>query len=209
MNKISCEICMDLIPLVRDGASSGDSREAVEGHIQHCPSCRELWEGEAIPQSEGDGVLTGLIKRVQTISAAALGVIVLAGIFVCERIMQGSSVFFLGAVWIAGKLLKMVLRKDKGMLARVAALLTAGAILIGMGWLGDAVLGNPVERNRAEKMARVYLQENYPELSLEIKDISYASSSATYDVEIIARAETAFTVVYRRGEILYDTYAEN
>lgn len=209
MNEISCEICLDLVPLVMDGAASAGSRSAVERHIQHCPSCRALWEGEAIPKSEGDSVLSGLIKRVQTLSAVALGAMVLAGIVVCEGIMQGSSVFFLGAVWIAGNLLKIMLSKDKEIPVRIAALLAAGAILICMGWLANAVLGNPIERNRAKQAAQAYLDEEYPELELEIGEISYASSSATYDVQIIARADTAFTIVYRRGSILYDTYGED
>ena len=32
MNEISCDVCMDLIPLVQDGIASEDSREAVEQH---------------------------------------------------------------------------------------------------------------------------------------------------------------------------------
>lgn len=30
MNKITCDMCMDLMPLVKDGIASADSREAVE-----------------------------------------------------------------------------------------------------------------------------------------------------------------------------------
>ena len=29
MNEISCQICMDLIPLVQDGVASKDSRDVV------------------------------------------------------------------------------------------------------------------------------------------------------------------------------------
>ena len=32
MSKISCDTCLDLIPLVKDGVSSQDSRKLVEDH---------------------------------------------------------------------------------------------------------------------------------------------------------------------------------
>ena len=46
MIQITCEICMDLIPLVQDGVAAGDSVSAVEQHIQSCPQCRAMWEGQ-------------------------------------------------------------------------------------------------------------------------------------------------------------------
>lgn len=209
MNEISCEICMDLIPLVRDGAASGDSREAVEQHILQCPSCRALWEGEKQPEEKENRALSRAIKKVQTLSMVVWGTAVLVGIVVCECIMQGSSIFFLGTVWLTGKLLRIAAAKEKNTLGRTAALLAAVGLLTGIGWLANEVLGNPVEKSRAEKQTLAYLEENYPELALDIGEISYVSSSSAYDVQVIARADTEFTVVYRRGEILYDTYGED
>lgn len=49
MNEITCDLCMDLIPLVQDGAASGDSREAVMNHIRSCPSCRALYDKKTPP----------------------------------------------------------------------------------------------------------------------------------------------------------------
>ena len=48
MNTISCDICMDLIPLVRDGVASADSAAAVEEHLKTCPACRKAF-GKGIP----------------------------------------------------------------------------------------------------------------------------------------------------------------
>ena len=42
MNEITCGLCMDLIPLVQDGIASGESRDAVERHVQSCAACRKL-----------------------------------------------------------------------------------------------------------------------------------------------------------------------
>lgn len=43
MNKIECEICMDLIPLVKDGSASEESYKAVEAHVKECETCRKLY----------------------------------------------------------------------------------------------------------------------------------------------------------------------
>ena len=40
MDKISCDICMDLIPLVKDGIASEDSCDAVKKHISKCEKCK-------------------------------------------------------------------------------------------------------------------------------------------------------------------------
>ena len=55
MNKISCEMCMDLMPLVHDGVASSDSRNAVLAHIETCPDCKSLFEGELPAPSSGTG----------------------------------------------------------------------------------------------------------------------------------------------------------
>lgn len=41
---ISCDICLDLIPLVRDKVASDDSNALVFEHIKNCESCREEFE---------------------------------------------------------------------------------------------------------------------------------------------------------------------
>ncbi|WP_455539040.1 zf-HC2 domain-containing protein [Terrisporobacter sp.] len=44
MNKISCDICMDLIPLIKDGIASEDSCNLVKKHIEECKMCNEFYE---------------------------------------------------------------------------------------------------------------------------------------------------------------------
>ena len=56
--EITCEMCMDLMPLVRDGVASEDSRLAVEDHLRSCPRCRDLYGGETVPPvSDGAAVV--------------------------------------------------------------------------------------------------------------------------------------------------------
>ena len=44
MNKISCDICMDLIPLLKDGIASEDSFNAVISQINECEDCKILFD---------------------------------------------------------------------------------------------------------------------------------------------------------------------
>lgn len=44
MDKISCEVIQDLLPLYCDGICSPDSQELVGQHLEHCPQCAGLLE---------------------------------------------------------------------------------------------------------------------------------------------------------------------
>ena len=44
MIKITCDMCMDLMPLVQDGVASEDSIAAVEQHIKTCSECKSVFE---------------------------------------------------------------------------------------------------------------------------------------------------------------------
>lgn len=46
MNKITCDMCRDLMPLVKDGIASEDSRLAVKEHIEFCEVCKKQYGGE-------------------------------------------------------------------------------------------------------------------------------------------------------------------
>lgn len=54
MNKISCDVCMDLIPLVKDDIASEDSRLLVEEHIKTCETCRLIYMSEEQLESQMD-----------------------------------------------------------------------------------------------------------------------------------------------------------
>ena len=52
MNKITCDMCKDLMPLVKDGIASADSCLAVKEHLKECEDCKKLFEKEAAVPSE-------------------------------------------------------------------------------------------------------------------------------------------------------------
>ena len=89
MNKISCDVCIDLMPLVQDGVASMDSREAVLQHVQECPGCRALYEGEIPKPSNDKEIYVKIKRRAQLFSA----MIMMFGIFYGLMLTAGNGIF--------------------------------------------------------------------------------------------------------------------
>lgn len=48
--EFTCDICRDLIPLVKDGVASADSENAVKIHLKNCPKCSAVFDGKPLPE---------------------------------------------------------------------------------------------------------------------------------------------------------------
>lgn len=208
--EISCELCRDLMPLVRDDVAGEHSREAVAAHLENCAACREIYEA-GVPESGGDQALHTAVKRVQTVSALVAGAAVLLGIFLSELVMQGSSAIFIMAVLVIGSLVRIGVDRNKSLLKKIAALVSAAALTAGILWLGNEVFGNPVTKSQAEAHIQGYLEGKWPEAGYYLADVDYVTSSMTYEGEIRSETDESveFYVVWRRGEVLHDTYEED
>lgn len=90
MNEITCEICMDLMPLVHDGVASSDSTAAVRTHIRNCPQCAALFEGQYPAPSNRERALKKLQKQSRIFSAMVL----MFGIFYGLMLTAGSGLFY-------------------------------------------------------------------------------------------------------------------
>lgn len=90
MNEISCDLCMDLIPLVKDGVASEDSKAAVEKHIASCEACAALYSGDAPPAIDTEGSFRKLRKRLRISSA----MLMMFGIFFGLGLTAGSGLFY-------------------------------------------------------------------------------------------------------------------
>ena len=107
MNKITCDMCMDLMPLVKDGIASADSREAVESHLETCAVCRSLYHGQAPPVINTEKAFHKLKRQIQIFSA----MLMLFGIFFGVNLTAGSNVFYNSLIMpIIGALGYMLLR---------------------------------------------------------------------------------------------------
>ena len=94
MNKITCDMCKDLMPLVKDGIASEDSRLAVIEHINECEGCRKLYESEPAELSEInpdlDLELGKLKRRLQIFSAMLL----MFGVFFGLSLTASEEMFY-------------------------------------------------------------------------------------------------------------------
>ncbi len=64
MSKISCDTCMDLMPLVTDCIASEDSRLLVEEHIKTCESCKNVFmSADPSKVQMNDKIIVGKIKK--------------------------------------------------------------------------------------------------------------------------------------------------
>ena len=94
MNKITCDMCKDLMPLVKDGIASTDSCLAVKEHIKECDECKTLYEKDAAEASELNMDLElelGKVKRkLQTFST----VLMMFGVFFGLSLTASSEMFY-------------------------------------------------------------------------------------------------------------------
>ncbi len=90
MNKITCEVCMDLMPLVRDGIASNDSKMAVEQHVKSCAACEALY-GEGMPPAVSpEKAFHRFRRQVQLFSVFLL----MFGSFFGLGLTAGSDMFY-------------------------------------------------------------------------------------------------------------------
>ena len=60
--KITCDMCLDLMPLVLDGLASEDSEKAVREHIAGCEMCRNAFQSGEMPAPSDDKKILDSIK---------------------------------------------------------------------------------------------------------------------------------------------------
>ncbi len=90
MNEITCAMCQDLLPLVKDGIASDDSRDAVLRHIETCDVCRSLYDGALLQTANGEKAFQKLKRKIQLFSAMVL----MFGIFFGIGLTDGSGLFY-------------------------------------------------------------------------------------------------------------------
>lgn len=104
---LPCDICRDLLPLVRDGVASEASRRAVEEHVAHCEACRELWGEEAPPPPlHRDRVLGRIRRRLYAWQGAMTAAGLILGMVLANTGQAGYNILLLpvlGAVaqWLS------------------------------------------------------------------------------------------------------------
>lgn len=90
MNEITCDLCMDLMPLVKDGIASEDSKKAVEQHIKICDTCRALNDGQTPPVVDTTQAFHKFKRKIQLFST----MLMMFGIFFGLGLTAGSEMFY-------------------------------------------------------------------------------------------------------------------
>lgn len=85
MNKISCEVVRDLLPLYADDAVSDASRVLVEAHLEACESCRKVLEHcraqvKIPPESTAAPLKKVKRRQIRRIALAVLAAVICAAL---------------------------------------------------------------------------------------------------------------------------------
>lgn len=91
MRKISCDMCMDLIPLVQDGVASDDSALAVKEHIAACPQCRALYDERPPVEADPSRINTKIKTKLRSFFAF----LVLIGMFFGISLLVQEGIFYI------------------------------------------------------------------------------------------------------------------
>ncbi len=129
INEISCEVCRDLIPLVKDGVASEDSEAAVKKHTQTCPECAKLFDGKLVPAIAPSESPKALLKAKRWLTWIYAALMVL-GLYFGFTLTAGSEMFYNCLIMpIAGALGFMAFRYKSFYLMPI--------VVVIVGFLGD------------------------------------------------------------------------
>lgn len=90
MNEISCDICRDLLPLVKDGIASQDSVNAVMAHLESCEECRNLFGTAGSSISPQESAVSRVMHRMRLF----LAMLLMFGILFGLSLTAGSNLFY-------------------------------------------------------------------------------------------------------------------
>ena len=91
MNEISCEVCMDLLPLVQDGVASSDSILAVKAHIETCPQCRSLYQDRPPIEVSTHTAAVKIRSKLRTFFA----LLTFLGMFFGISLLENQGIFYI------------------------------------------------------------------------------------------------------------------
>lgn len=91
MNQITCDVCMDLLPLVQDGVASSDSVLAVQEHIASCPQCRALYENRPPTEADHSALAVKIKNKLRTFFAF----LTFVGMFFGISLLVNHDVFYI------------------------------------------------------------------------------------------------------------------
>ena len=89
MIKITCDVCMDLMPLVQDNVASADSVSIVKHHLESCSECRAMFEGQIPAPSDSKQIIKKIQRKIHTF----LSMVLMFGVFFGLSLTARSELF--------------------------------------------------------------------------------------------------------------------
>ncbi len=115
MSKISCDVCIDLIPLVKDNVASEDSKLLVEDHIKTCETCRLSYLGENQLESQIDDKI--IVRKIKKQLSYYLLAFILLGTVIGIMLTNSMNMFYNALIMpTIGGLGYLLLRKKTAIL---------------------------------------------------------------------------------------------
>lgn len=104
MNEISCDVCLDLIPIVKDNVASQASKKLVEEHIELCEECKELYnsfENEEI-MIDDTNVIKKIKKQIFIFTLAMIVIASMVGLALSETMGMFYNILIMPSIGILG-----------------------------------------------------------------------------------------------------------
>ena len=92
---------------------------------------------------------------------------------------------------------------------KIAALVLALALMAGVGWFANELVGNPVSHFLCRRSAEAYLAEHYPDTDFCVERVDYSFKMTCYYARIVSpsSADSAFTLDQSwTGAVVNDRY---
>ena len=140
MNKISCDVCLDLMPLVKDNVASEASRKLVEEHIEICEECKGFYNSlETFETSEimvnDKHIIKKIKKRLYMFAVVTIITASMLGLALSETMGMFYNILIMPSIGILG----YYVFKDKSYYVLVSLFLFS-YIWLFIKYLGDGML---------------------------------------------------------------------
>lgn len=136
-NEINCGICRDLIPLVKDGAASEESENAVRRHISECAACGELFDGVVPEAPKPPKALKRVKRRLNSLYIALM----VLGLYAGLSVTSGMDIFYNFLIMPAAGVLGYLAFRWKAAFILPIILLVMNIITNALGVFGAERLG--------------------------------------------------------------------
>ena len=94
---------------------------------------------------------------------------------------------------------------------KIAAMAAAIVLILGLLWMGESLVGNPISKHLAQNAAQKHLEEVYPGTDFVLDEVGYSFKDGGYyaHVKSPSSADSAFTLAFDHwGKFRWDSYED-